>query len=160
MPGAPLAPGTAPSSGYTTPYYAHLPRSSSTGSVSSLNLNVPAFPGPLSMGPYDAPSPMGFDKLSLSSAHSAAGSRFTTPKSVLLGLPPEGEPGGGGGGMRSEKRRSASDESDAAVVAATALAGMAGSAGAGTSPGAGGAAGLSLKRVKQEEREVRMDVDG
>ncbi|OJT12311.1 hypothetical protein TRAPUB_11138 [Trametes pubescens] len=154
VPVAPLAPGTAPSSGYTTPYYPHLPRTSSTGSVSSPNLNVPAFPGPLSIGPYDAPSPsMSFDKLSLSSAHSAAGSRLTTPKSVLLGLPPEGEPGGGGGGVRSEKRRSVADESDAAVLAATALAGMAGGAG-------GASAGGAAKRVKQEEREVRMDVDG
>ncbi|KAI0326995.1 Opi1-domain-containing protein [Cubamyces sp. BRFM 1775] len=163
------APGTAPSSGYATPYFG-LPRSSSTGSVSSLNLNLnvpPAFPGPLHLGPhsasasasssrglgygaYDAPSPAGavgasFDKLSLASA---ASSRFATPKSVLLGLPPEGD---SGGGVRGEKRRSESegDENDPAVVAATALAGLAGS---------GGAVG-SLKRVKQEQREVEMDVD-
>ncbi|KAL7280591.1 hypothetical protein ACG7TL_005526 [Trametes sanguinea] len=179
----PMTPGTGTGSGsgYSTPYFG-LPRSSSAGSVSSLNLNlnVPAFPGPLNLGhpptpgaygsssgaPYDAPSPAGavgvnFDKLSLASA-SAASSRFATPKSVLLGLPPEGDSGGGGSGggggggghgTRGEKRRSESeavDESDPAVVAATALAGLAGS---------GSPVQMSTKRVKQEEREVGMDVD-
>ncbi|RPD64490.1 Opi1-domain-containing protein [Lentinus tigrinus ALCF2SS1-7] len=144
----PSTPGTAPHSGYSTPFYS-LPRSSSTGSLSGLSH---AFPGPLSMiPPYDAPSPAGgaaasLDKLSLSSSQSDSGSRFTTPKSALLGLPPEGDSGGGGG--RGEKRRSESDESDAAVAAATALAGLAGSGG-----------GLPAKRIKQEDREVRMDVD-
>ncbi|KAH9893274.1 transcription factor Opi1-domain-containing protein [Cubamyces lactineus] len=194
------APGTAPSSGYATPYFS-LPRSSSTGSVSSLNLNLnvpPAFPGPLHLGPhsassnsshghaqgygnghgygsYDAPSPAGavgasFDKLSLASATS---SRFATPKSVLLGLPPEGDAGGGGGEggggggvghsrVRGEKRRSESegDENDPAVVAATALAGLAGSGGTASSSPGGGGSPMSLKRVKQEQREVEMDVDG
>ena len=146
-PYAPLSPAT-PGSGYNTPFYS-IPRSSSTGSLSSL-----AFPGPLSMAPpYDAPSPAGhtaavLDKLSLSSNHSEAGSRLATPKSALLGLPPEGDSGGGGGsGGRGEKRRNESDEGDPAVVAATALAGMAG----------GG--GLPAKRIKQEEREVGMEVD-
>ncbi|KAI0369775.1 Opi1-domain-containing protein [Pilatotrama ljubarskyi] len=159
-PVTPLTPGTgtgtAPSSGYATPYF-NLPRTASTGSVSSLNLSVPAFPGPLNLNPYDAPSPAGaaavnFDKLSLSSTHSAASSRFATPKSVLLGLPPEGDSGGGGIAGRGEKRRNEGDENDPAVVAATALAGLAGSG--------GGSAGLPAKRVKQEEREVGMDVDG
>ncbi len=142
----PTTPGTAPGSGYSTPFYS-LPHSSSTGSLSALSH---AFPGPLSMvPPYDAPSPAGgavasLDKLSLSSNYSDAGSRYTTPKSALLGLPPEGESGGG----RGEKRRSESDESDAAVMAATALAGMAGSTGR-----------LPAKRIKQEERDVRMEVD-
>lgn len=100
--------------------------------------------------PCDAPSPAGttvasFDKLSLSSNHSEAGSRLATPKSALLGLPPEGD---SGGGSRGEKRRSESDEGDPAVVAATALAGMAGSGG-----------GLPAKRIKQEEHEVGMEVD-
>ncbi|KAI8985607.1 transcription factor Opi1-domain-containing protein [Trametes punicea] len=186
----PLTPGGngTPSSGYGTPYFG-LPRSSSTGSVSSLNLNTPAFPGPLNLShpytagvygnpdrnavppPYDAPSPAGvvgasFDKLSLTSASS---SRFATPKSVLVGLPPEGDSGGGGSGgggsggnssastdasvrARGEKRRSESeaDENDPAVVAATALAGLAGS---------GPPNLVSTKRVKQEEHEVGMDVD-
>ena len=76
------------------------------------------------------------------------GSRLATPKSALLGLPPEGDSGGGGGGGgRGEKRRNESDEGDPAVVAATALAGMAGSG------------GLPAKRIKQEEREVGMEVD-
>ncbi|RDX54167.1 Opi1-domain-containing protein [Lentinus brumalis] len=142
----PTTPGTAPGSGYSTPFYS-LPHSSSTGSLSGLSH---AFPGPLSMvSPYDAPSPAGgavasLDKLSLSSNYSDAGSRYTTPKSALLGLPPEGESGSG----RGEKRRSESDESDAAVMAATALAGMAGSTGR-----------LPAKRIKQEERDVRMEVD-
>ncbi|KAI9062674.1 Opi1-domain-containing protein [Trametes sanguinea] len=173
----PMTPGAGAGSGsgYSSPYFS-LPRSSSAGSVSSLNLNlnVPTFPGPLNLGhphppsayasngaPYDAPSPAGavgvsFDKLSLASA-SAASSRFATPKSVLLGLPPEGDSGGGGGGgghgTRGEKRRSESeavDETDPAVVAATALAGLAGS---------GSPVQMSTKRVKQEEREVGMDVD-
>ncbi|KAI0358281.1 Opi1-domain-containing protein [Trametes cingulata] len=149
-------PGTAPSSGYATPYFS-LPRTASTGSVSSLNLSVPAFPGPLNLNPYDAPSPAGaaaasFDKLSLSATHSAASSRFATPKSVLLGLPPEGDSGGGGGVGRGEKRRNDGDENDPAVVAATALAGLAGSG--------GGSSGLPAKRVKQEERDVGMEVDG
>ncbi|KAM5530817.1 hypothetical protein V8D89_015507 [Ganoderma adspersum] len=136
----PLSP-TSPGSGYNTPFYG-IPRSSSTGSLNSL-----AFPGPLSMiPPCDAPSPAGnavvsFDKLSLSSNHSEAGSRLATPKSALLGLPPEGDSGGGG---RGEKRRSESDEGDPAVMAATALAGM---------------AGLPAKRIKQEEHEVGMEVD-
>lgn len=136
----PLSP-TSPGSGYNTPFYG-IPRSSSTSSLNSL-----AFPGPLSMiPPSDAPSPAGnavvsFDKLSLSSNHSEAGSRLATPKSALLGLPPEGDSGGGG---RGEKRRSESDEGDPAVVAATALAGM---------------AGLPAKRIKQEEHEVGMEVD-
>ncbi len=99
--------------------------------------------------PYDAPSPGGaaasLDKLTLSSNHSEAGSRYATPKSALPGLPPEGD--SGGGGVRGEKRRSEGDEGDAAVMAATALAGMAGSG------------GLPMKRIKQEEREVGMDVD-
>ncbi|TBU22701.1 Opi1-domain-containing protein [Dichomitus squalens] len=142
-PYAPLSPAT-PGSGYSTPFYS-IPRSSSTGSLSGL-----AFPGPLSMAPpYDAPSPAGhaatvLDKLSLSSNHSEAGSRLATPKSALMGLPPEGDSGGGG---RGEKRRNESDDGDRAVAAATALAGMAGSG------------GLSAKRIKQEEREVGMEVD-
>ncbi|KAI1796732.1 Opi1-domain-containing protein [Ganoderma leucocontextum] len=139
----PLSP-TSPGSGYNTPFYG-IPRSSSTGSLNSL-----AFPGPLSMiPPCDAPSPAGtavvsFDKLSLSSNHSEAGSQLVTPKSALLGLPPEGDSGGGG---RGEKRRNENDEGDPAVVAATALAGMAGSG------------GLPAKRIKQEEHEVGMEVD-
>ncbi|KAI0793831.1 transcription factor Opi1-domain-containing protein [Fomes fomentarius] len=148
-PYASLTPTTSgtPSSGYSTPFYS-LPRSSSTSSLTGLS---PAFPGPLSMAPpYDAPSPGGgaaasLDKLTLSSNHSEAGSRYATPKSALPGLPPEGD--SGGGGVRGEKRRSESDEGDAAVMAATALAGMAGSS------------GLPMKRIKQEEREVGMDVD-
>ncbi|KAI0642392.1 transcription factor Opi1-domain-containing protein [Trametes meyenii] len=153
-PPLPLTPTHSGTSGYATPYFS-LPRSASTGSISSLSLNVPAFPGPLSMSPspYDAPSPAGavgasFDKLTL---HSATSSRLATPKSILLGLPPEVPEERGGG--RGEKRRSDGDgdESDAAVLAATALAGLAGS-----SPGAP----LQSKRVKQEEREVGMDVDG
>ncbi|KAI0761812.1 transcription factor Opi1-domain-containing protein [Trametes elegans] len=171
-PFAPATPGAAPSSvassgagsGYSTPYFS-LPRSASSGSVSSLNPNLnlntglqpppplppPGFPGPLNLSPFDAPLVgAGFDKLSL---NSAASSRFTTPKSVLPGLPPEGDSGGGGGGGgRGEKRRSESDEADPAVVAATALAGLAGSA--------GGGGGLPAKRVKEEEGEVGMDVDG
>ena len=112
--------------------------------------------------PYDAPSPAGgaaasLDKLTLSSSSSSlsdidAGSRFATPRSALLELPPEGDSGGGGGGGRGGKRRiqseSEGDERDAAVVAATALAGLAGSG------------GLPAKRIKQEERDVGMDVDG
>ncbi|KAI0742025.1 transcription factor Opi1-domain-containing protein [Daedaleopsis nitida] len=143
---SPTTPGTAPGSGYSTPFFS-IPRTSSTGSLTSL---PPAFPGPLSMAPpYDAPSPAGgaaasFDRLTLSSNHSNAGSRLATPKSALIGLPPEGD----SGGSRGEKRRSVSDEGDAAVVAATALAGLAGSG------------GLPMKRIKQEDREVGMDVDG
>ncbi|CDO68367.1 hypothetical protein BN946_scf184815.g14 [Trametes cinnabarina] len=147
----PVTPGTstAPGSGYSTPYFS-LPRSSSAASVSSLNLNlnVPTFPGPLNLSHphhpsayqsngalYDAPSPAGsvgmsFDKLSLASA-SAASSRLATPKS-----------------RRSE---SEGDETDPAVVAATALAGLAGASGSPVQ--------MSTKRVKQEEREVGMDVD-
>ncbi|KAI0675989.1 transcription factor Opi1-domain-containing protein [Trametes maxima] len=177
-PPLPLTPTHSGTSGYATPYFS-LPRSSSTGSVSSLALNVPAFPGPLSMGPgpspYDAPSPVGagavgvsFDKLTL---HSAASSRLATPKSVLLGLSPEGGGEGGGAWGEREKWRNGGggdgdgdgdgegDESDAAVVAATALAGLAGS-GSGSSPGAMAGVGMQSRRVKQEEREVRMDVDG
>ena len=56
------SPGTAPPSGYSSPFYA-LPRSSSTGSLPGL----PAFPGPLNLAPpgsaYDTPS---LDRLSLS----------------------------------------------------------------------------------------------
>ena len=142
----PTTPGTAPGSGYSTPFYG-LPRSSSTSSLSGL-----AFPGPLNMAPpYDAPSPASgaatsFDKLTLSSNQSEAGSRYATPKSAMLGLPPEGD--SGGGGHRGEKRRSESDDGDPAVVAATALAGLAGSG------------ALPAKRIKQEERDVGMDVDG
>ncbi|KAH9849863.1 transcription factor Opi1-domain-containing protein [Lenzites betulinus] len=147
---APLT--SAPGSGYTTPYLPPppalppLPRSASSSSVASLNLGL-AFPGPLNVhGAYDG---VGFDKLSLGSA---ASSRFATPKSVLLGLPPEAAAAAEGDGMEG-RRRSESDESEAAVVAATALAGMAGA-------GAGGAANGGMMRVKQEEREVGMDVDG
>ena len=163
VPLTPSTPGTAPHSGYSTPFYS-LPRSSSTGSLSGLSH---AFPGPLSMvpPPYDAPSPAGgaaasLDKLTLSSSSSLSdvdidvGSRFATPRSALLELPPEGDSGGGGGGGRGEKKKrrshseSEGDERDAAVVAATALARLAGSG------------GLPAKRIKQEERDVGMDVDG
>ncbi|OBZ66377.1 hypothetical protein A0H81_13568 [Grifola frondosa] len=146
VPLSPVTPGTAPGSGHSTPFFTHSTRSG---------------PGYVFSGsPFDIPSPAGgaaasFDALTLSSSVSVASSRFVTPKSVLLGLPPEGDAGGdssSAGYGRGEKRRG-SDDTDAAVVAATALAGLAGS-------------GVSAKRVKQEERdagwrdrEVGMDVD-
>ncbi|KAH9921739.1 Opi1-domain-containing protein [Epithele typhae] len=148
----PTTPGTASQSGYSSPFFP-LPRSSSASSLTGL----PPFPGPLNLAPppFDAPSPAGvnLDRLSLSSGHSDAGSRLATPKSALLGFAAEGEylylDRDRHGGARGEKRRSDADEGDAAVLAATALAGLAGAAN-----------GVPAKRIKQEEREVGMDVDG
>ncbi|KAH9939158.1 Opi1-domain-containing protein [Amylocystis lapponica] len=111
---SPFAPSPL-ASGHATPYsHSHLSRSSSTSS----------FGHPTSYFHPDLRSPAAaLDALSLSA--SANGSRYTTPKSVLAGLPPEGD--GGGGGGRGEKRSLDRDGDDAAAVAAAALAGLAGS---------------------------------
>ncbi|KAH9936004.1 Opi1-domain-containing protein [Epithele typhae] len=121
----------------------HTPRTLTHTVVPALPLCAPhpTTPGTASQSGYSSPG------------HSDAGSRLATPKSALLGFAAEGEylylDRDRHGGARGEKRRSEADEGDAAVLAATALAGLAGAAN-----------GVPAKRIKQEEREVGMDVDG
>ncbi|CCM02619.1 uncharacterized protein FIBRA_04722 [Fibroporia radiculosa] len=146
-PFAPLTPmsPSAANSGHTTPTHT-LSRNSSS---SALSLSLSSF---YTASSLDAGSTAASLKaLSLSSA---AGSRYTTPRSSLSSLPPEGEGGGGPhaqspgsvGGSRGAKRPAADAGDDPTVLAATALAGMAG----------------SVKRAKQErdlDQEDRMEVD-
>ncbi|KAF9820814.1 hypothetical protein IEO21_01041 [Rhodonia placenta] len=145
---SPLA-GSAATSGHTTPSYTMSRNSSS----SALSMGPPS-----SLSSYYSANLMdaggaaaSLNELSISShAHgSATSSRLATPKSVLAGLPPEGDGGGGtylpgvGSFMTRGEKRSAEGE-DPKVLAATALAGLAGSA----------------KRVKQDRgRDDSMEVE-
>ncbi|KZT07538.1 Opi1-domain-containing protein [Laetiporus sulphureus 93-53] len=148
-PYAPLSPlASATSSGRATPVYP-LSRSNSSSALSV------GHPGSLSSyytaNTFDTGgAAASLNALSLTTS-SAAGSRYATPRSISIGLPPEGDGGGGtqlagvgafAAGSRGEKR--SADGDDDTVVAATALAGLAGSA----------------KRVKQDRGvDERMEVD-
>ncbi|KAL6306221.1 transcription factor Opi1-domain-containing protein [Sparassis latifolia] len=128
-PTAPCSPLSTTSSGHATPLFPppHMRRNLSSGS---------GFASPsASFYSVDSPSSTAFDALTLSSptvSTSGASSRYTTPRSVLMGLPADGDSGGsllGAGSFRGEKRGAEEDDMDGpTVAAAAALAGMAGAA--------------------------------
>lgn len=131
----PLSPASA--SGRSTPGYVP----SRNGSSSALGMGPPGFYTSLDAGGAAA----SLNALSLAS-HSAASSRYATPKTSHSALPSEGD---GDGPMymsrnRNGKRIVDTNGDDPTVVAATALAGLA----------------TATKRAKQDDsKDEKMDVD-
>lgn len=143
------APLSSISSGRSTPHSQYYSASSGAGPSSSGSSHSSGHV--YGRYVYDAASSPGanvsLDGLSLST--SVTTSQLSTPRSVAIGLPHEGDSEGRGGKRSAENHDRDDDDDDAAVVAATALAGLAG----------------SVKRIKREEdavnegRGARMDVD-